>query len=171
MLRRIVLSRLDAEEKKLGERVDYVRHIVRVSLSAFFRFLKGVSFGSYRKKLAADAWAVARIVAVRDEDCGPCLQTVVNLARQEGVPVEVLRAALDRQPGQLPADLADVYHFTEEVVQATYQEAELRERIRKRYGEEALVELALAIAGCRIYPVVKRVLGYAMSCQKVQAHA
>lgn len=41
-------------------------------------------------------------------------------------------------------------------------------RLRERYGEEGLVELALAIASARVFPVTKRALGYALSCSKVE---
>jgi hypothetical protein len=42
--------------------------------------------------------------------------------------------------------------------------------MRLRYGDEGLVELALAIASCRTFPVTKRVLGYAVSCSDVAVH-
>ena len=44
----------------------------------------------------------------------------------------------------------------------------MRERVRERYGEEGLVELALGIAAARVFPVVKRALGYATSCALVK---
>src|SRR5260370_41116536 len=40
----------------------------------------------------------------------------------------------------------------------------LRERIRLRYGDEGLIEMALAIATCRGFPTIKHALGYAVSC-------
>jgi hypothetical protein len=79
----------------------------------------------------------------------------------------VIRAVLAARPDELPAELADVFHFAEEVVTASGDEGPYRERIRERYGEEGLVELALAIAVCRVFPVTKRALGYAKSCAAV----
>jgi hypothetical protein len=46
------------------------------------------------------------------------------------------------------------------------EEDSLRECIRQRYGDEGLIEMALAIASCRAFPVTKRALGYAVSCSK-----
>lgn len=164
----LISNRLDAAEKSLGESLEYLRHIARTSLSAFFKFALFTPLSQHRKKLPAAAFHVARIVATQDEDCGTCVQIVVNAARQEKVPVEIVRAVVESRPEDLPADLRDVYHFAGEVVKATYMEEEYRARLRGRYGEEGLVELALAIASARVFPVTKRALGYALSCSKVE---
>jgi alkylhydroperoxidase family enzyme len=168
MIRQLILKRLDAAEKELGVPADYLRHIVQTSLRAFFKFIKIMPLAQYRRVLPAGPYHVARIVATRDEDCGTCVQIEVNLARKAGVPADVLRAVLDRRPENLPEELADAYYFSEAVVQATWQEDPWRERIRQRYGEEALIELALAIAACRVFPITKRALGYATSCARVE---
>jgi len=85
-----------------------------------------------------------------------------------GVATETVRAVIERRPAALPEPLAAVYRFAESVVTATYAEGELRERVRKEYGERGLVEMALGMASCRVFPVAKRALGYAVSCSKVQ---
>ena len=54
------------------------------------------------------------------------------------------------------------------VVEATGDEAKLRESLREQYGDEALVELAMGIARARVFPTVKRALGYATSCALVE---
>lgn len=167
MIRQLILRRLAAEEKQLGASLDYMRHILSVSLGAFFKFVKIFPLASYRRALPAAPCHVARLVATRDADCGTCLQIEVNLARKAGVPVEVLRAALDARPELLSEELADVYRFAEAVVKATYDEGPLRERLRSRYGERGLVEVAMAMAACRVFPIAKRALGYAVSCQRV----
>jgi alkylhydroperoxidase family enzyme len=168
MLRKLILKRLDSEEQALGESLDYLRHIARTSLRAFTKFALFTPLAQHRRKLPVAPYHVARIIATRDEDCGTCVQIEVNLARQSRVPVETLRAVLDRRPSDLPPELADVYHFATAVVEATGEEDDLRERIRERYGEEGLVELALAIATARVFPITKRSLGYATSCALVQ---
>ncbi len=170
MIRRIILRQIDVQEKYLGESLDYARHILRTSLRAFLKFAKIMPFAAYRRKLPADAAHIAHLVAARDEDCGTCVQIAINIAAQEGMKHAWIQAALDERPDDLPAELAEVYRFTEAVVTKSGQEEELREAIRERYGEEALIELALAISGSRVYPMVKRVLGYAKSCSVVKPH-
>lgn len=168
MIRRLILKRLDVEERKLGQSLDYIRHMVRVSLRAFFKFVKFIPLASYRRVLPVDAFFVAQLVAVRHEDCGPCLQIEVNRAKNEGVAPDIIRTVLAGDADSLPEELADVYRFTEAVVQATGDDESLRGRIRQHYGEEGLVELAFAIASCRVFPTTKRALGYAKSCRLVE---
>ena len=168
MIRRLILNRLDSEERNLGASLDYLREIVRSSLPAFFKFGLFMPLAQHRRKLPASAYHVARIVATRDEDCGTCVQIEVNLARKDGVTAEIIRAVLDNRPENMPDELADVYNFATAVVTKSGAEGNLRERLRERYGEEGLVELALAIAAARVFPVTKRALGYATSCSSVE---
>src|SRR3989442_43920 len=72
-----VLRRLDGVERELGESVEYIRHIARVSLRAFFKFAEFLPASRYRRLLPLDAYHVARIAAARDEDCGTCVQIEV----------------------------------------------------------------------------------------------
>ena len=169
MLRSLILKRLDAEERKLGGvSIDYMRHIARTSLPSFFKFALFTPLARHSRALPPDAYHVARIVATQHEDCGTCVQIEVNLARRAGVATEVLRATVKQLPDELPGELADVYRFAQAVVEAEGAEGVWRERVRERYGEEALVEMALAIAAARVFPTTKRALGYATSCALVR---
>jgi alkylhydroperoxidase family enzyme len=170
MLRAVINSRLDVLEKQLGESIEYTRHILRTSLRLFFKFLKFTSFAQHRKACPAEPYFVAATVAAREFDCGPCVQICVNQARQSGVPADVLQAVLDRRVDDLPEELADAYRFAEAVVTASGDEDYLRERLRERYGEEGLIELAYGIAAAGVFPTVKRALGYAQSCSRVALH-
>jgi alkylhydroperoxidase family enzyme len=171
VLRWIIRKKLDSVERDLGESADYLRFMVDASLPAFLTFTKVLAVAEHRRKLPADAHHVARLVATRDADCGTCVRVEIRLAKKAGVPLDVIRAVIGRAPERLPERLADVYRFTESVVTARYDEARLRERIRTAYGDAALVELALGIAACRVFPTVKRALGYATSCSAVDVEA
>jgi alkylhydroperoxidase family enzyme len=170
MIRRLIERRISAAERALGVPADYLRHILRVSLRAFLKFIKVMPLSEYRRKLSAEPYHVARLVAARHEDCGTCVQIEVNLARRDGVSAAVLGAALASKPDELPSGVADAYRFAEEVVKASGEEGPYRENIRRHYGEEGLVELAMAIAVCRVFPTTKRALGYAQSCSAVSLH-
>ena len=65
MLRTLILRRLAQEEKVLGESLDYVRHILRVSFRAFLAFTKILSISKYRKVLPVDAARSCLIVHPR----------------------------------------------------------------------------------------------------------
>jgi len=167
MLRRFIQSRISAAEKDLGVPLEYSRYILRVSLRAFFKFAKFLAVDGYRRVLPPGPSCVARIVAVRDEDCGTCVQIAVNQARKAGVPAKHLQAVLDGNLDVLPEELQEAYRFAESVVTRSGTEGASRELIRLRYGDEGLIEMALAIASCRVFPVTKRALGYAVSCSSV----
>jgi alkylhydroperoxidase family enzyme len=169
MLTYLIRWQIRGLERRLGEPLDYLRHMLTASLGAFRAFVRAARVAAYRKHLPVAPCHVARIVAVRHEDCGPCVQTAVNLAKADGVPADVLRAVLDRRVNDLPEPLRDVYRFAEAVVEVSGEEEPYRARLRQVFGEAALCELALAIATCRLFPTVKRALGYATSCSLVQA--
>ena len=168
MIRSLIARRLKYEERRIGLPLEYVRHILRTSTGAFIRYACFIPMSRYRRRLPADAFHVARLVATQRQDCGTCVQIEVNLARKDGVPADVIRAVLNNRPEDLTRELADVYRFAKSVVEASGGEEELRERMRKTYGEEGLVELALGIAAARVFPVTKRALGYATSCALVK---
>jgi alkylhydroperoxidase family enzyme len=167
MLRRFILARIAAAEKQLGVPLEYCRFMIRVSLRASLKFAKFLAVDEYRRVLPPAPCYVARIVAVRDADCGTCVQIAVNQAKKAGLPAELLRAVLDGKLDGLPEDVREAYRFAEAVVTASGEEDALRERIRLRYGDEGLIEMALAIASCRVFPMIKRALGYAVSCSAV----
>ena len=170
MLRALLETRIAAAERRLGVPADYMRHILNVSLRAFLKFTKIMPVAEYRRVLPREPYHVARIVAVREEDCGTCLQLEINLAKRDKVKPVIVRAILNSKPDNLPEQLADVYRFAEAVVRHTGDEEIYRERMRELYGEEGLVELAIAIAICRVFPTTKRALGFAKSCSEVPVH-
>lgn len=164
----IVRHKIRTSEKRLGVSMDYLRDMYDHAPDAFWKFTKFMPAAQHRAKLPPAPYHVARLVATCHEDCGPCVQIVVNLAKEDGIEPAILTATLAGKVEQLPESLQDVYRFAEAVVTASGDEAEYRERLRKVFGEEAMVELALAIATCRVFPTLKRALGHAQSCSVQQ---
>ena len=164
-----VRSKIRSTEKRLGVSMDYLRHMYQHAPNSFWKFEKLMPAAQHRDKLPAAPYHVARLVATRHEDCGPCVQVCVNLAKEDGVEPAILQAALAGKVEDLPESLQDVYRFAESVVTADGEDVPYRERLRKVFGEEGLVELALAIATCRVFPTLKRALGHAQSCSVVRA--
>jgi alkylhydroperoxidase family enzyme len=173
MLRRLVLILIAQQESLLGAPLDHLRHIASTSLTALGKISLLAPLGNHRRARPVDAFHVARLLATLHEDCGDCVQIEVNLARKDGVSPQTIRAVLDRQPRDLPVELNGVYRFTEAVLERTGDDEWLRDQLRNIYGDEAVVELALAIATARFFPTAKRALGYAKSCsrQPVQVNA
>jgi len=167
MIKAIIRSVLTKEEKRLGASLDYVRHVLDHSFGAFRTFSKMLPFTRYRDALPAAPYHVARLAAAHHEDCGTCVLIEINLAKQGGVPREAIRAVIDKNPEALDENLATVFRFTEGVITASGDEDQHREALREIYGERALIELAFAISAARIFPIIKRALGYATACRNV----
>jgi alkylhydroperoxidase family enzyme len=168
MLGFLVRWKIRSAEKKFGEPLDYLREMFDHAPGAFWQFVKVAKAASYRSKLSPAAFHVARLVAVRIQDCGPCVQTCVNLAKADGVEPAILKSALAGHYDDLPESLREVARFSEAVTGNTGEEDNYRDRLQAVFGDEAMVELALAITLCQVYPILKRGLGHAKSCSLVK---
>lgn len=166
MIKRFLHSQIARMEQRFSVPLEYAHHIAESSVSSFLALAKLSGFARYRRKLPVDAAAVAAIVASRHEDCGSCLQITVNEARRAGVSKELINHVLAWSPHRLPVCLNYVYKFTESIVEGV-DEPELRESLRACFGEEGLIELSYAIATARMYPTIKRTLGFAKSCERI----
>lgn len=164
MIRFFIGRQIDAFEKKMGASMDHLRHIMRVSLPDLFRLRKFSQLANRRTALPPAPFHVARLVAVMAEDCGDCVQVEVNLSKEDGLASDLIKAVVEMRPSDLPEELGDVYLFTECIIHNSGDVEPLRAKMRQRYGERGLVELAMAIAMARSFPTLKRGMGYATSC-------
>lgn len=168
MIRRWIEKKFKAFEETTGESADYMRDLLNHSPRGFFLFMLFMPLTSFRGRLSKEAFHIARIYTIQHEDCGPCLQTVVAMAALGGVDPALIQAALQNNKAALPKDLAAVAEFTQAVLERKLELEDAREIITQFFGEKGVTELALVIASVRVYPVVKRAMGYARSCSKVQ---
>lgn len=170
MIRKLLHRAIDRVETRLGVPLDESRFVLDRSLGSFLAFSTVQTWTDRREHLPATIYYVAKIAAYREEDCGTCLQIAVNLARKAGVAAEIVRAAAHGRVESLTPELQDVYRFASQQANRV-DDVELREKLRARYGDAALIELALGIAAARMFPTFKRTLGFAISCSKVDLAA
>lgn len=161
---------IDAFGDKYNYDVTYMHKLLQASSEGYRLFEAVLPLAAYRSALPAAVYYVARIEAMRHEDCGPCLQLAIDMAKEEEVSIDVLRAAWKDEPFW-KADLEDVRLFSRAVAANTPQDEAVAERVADRYGEEGVAELALCIAVSRVFPTIKRVLGEAKSCSMVEIKA
>ena len=86
----------------------------------------------------------------------------------EGVAPAIVRAALSNDAGALGPRLDLARRFAMAVAAHADESEDLRRQMVAEIGDDALVDLALAIAGVRVYPTIKRALGYATSCKLME---
>ena len=168
MLRWLIRNRLNAAERRLGASLDYLRHLVDVSKMAFFKFSLVLPAAAHRRATPPEVFHAARIAALRCHDCGPCVQIAVNEARHAGVPATTIQAVLNDDRGALAEGVPLAIDFALAVVERSGEESDLRDRLRAKFSEAVVAELSLAIAMCGVFPTLKRGLGYATSCSRVQ---
>lgn len=167
MIRAILNRQIRQVEKRTGENADFLRHMLKSSPAAVLKFGLLQPAAAHRKAVSIEALYAARLVATMTEDCGPCVQTVINLAVEDGVRPEILRSVMEREWDGLPEPLPLVCRYSEAVTLAKPEATELAEDIAERLGADAQIDLALGITTARMFPSLKRALGYGLSCSKV----
>ncbi|MBI1239984.1 MAG: hypothetical protein GC199_11660 [Alphaproteobacteria bacterium] len=167
MLNRLLHNQIAKFERRFGYDATYMHEIADISSRAFRVLWMGTQLSQYREDLPKPLWYIAKIGAARADDCGPCTQLVINMALQDGVDPAMLRHLLADEWHRLSPEEALVASFTKAVISHT-EASEMREDIERRWGKRALVTLAFGIAGSRIYPQMKHVLGHAEACVRVE---
>lgn len=155
------------QENRTGESADFLRDIWDASPGAFLRFAGFVPMSRFRGHLPVNAVAAARIATVHEEDCGPCLQTVVTMSLDAGASPHILAAAVEERLDEMDEETALVFRFAKAIVTRDPKVENDRAAIEQRWGKAGLTELALAIASTRVFPTLKRVMGYAEACQRI----
>ena len=167
-MHRWILTRLlEWTEKKLGGvNMDYAYHLRDIAPTRLWRFSMIKTVEGSRKHTPAAVYHAAGMAAAMVEDCGPCVQIHVNLALSDHVDPEVLRALATGRIDKVPSEIALGFRYGDAVARGIMAD-EMRNSIRKHWGEEGLIELAFTIATARFYPAVKRGMGYAHTCERV----
>ena len=147
---------------------DYLGRIGESSFSGFLKFLLFLPLAAHRRRSDPGLVHGVRIVATQHEDCGPCVQIAVNAALDDGMEPPAIRAVLDRNHEQMPGALSLAVRFAEGVLAKDGSEEAARDEIESQLGATVLTELSLAIASARVFPTIKRALGFARSCSLVK---
>ena len=171
MLTKLIESKIAAEERWLGENLDYLKYILRTSRPAFFKYIKVIPMANFRKTLPLDAYHAAAILSSVHEGCGNCAQIEVNMAIASGVATETVLAILSQRPEQLDEEIRDAYLFTQAILEDSPELEQLRRRIVQRFGDAGLVELGMKISASRVFPLMTRSLGFASSCSEIEVPA
>jgi hypothetical protein len=154
-------------EREWNYDAGYMRDMAEASPRAAWLFARATAIGQFRRDVPLDAWFAAGITAVRHEDCGPCTQLGVAMAERSGVAPETLRAVLSDNPDTMPPDVALTWRFTRATLAHDPSADDYRAVIVERWGQRALVSLALAITASRLYPTVKYALGHGKACTRI----
>jgi alkylhydroperoxidase family enzyme len=146
--------------------VSYMRHLLEASPSAFFKFIAVSKPSRHAEAAPKEALFAAKLVGAMTEDCGPCVQIVVDMAREAGVPDVDIAAVLSRDIAAMSEAARIGFQFADRVARREDAD-EFREEARGHWGDKGVIDLTFALQVSRLYPMTKAGLGYAKECVRV----
>jgi AhpD family alkylhydroperoxidase len=156
---------IEANERRLGVKMDYVGEMAGLNWPAFVRIGKIASLTmAARPQFDVRIAHMASLAAAQVDDCGECVQIHLNLAAKDGVAREALQAALEDRPQVMEPQLALAWRFGRAVAANDPATDDIRRKIEGLIGRSGLMDLGYAVAMARFYPTLKRALGYAVAC-------
>ncbi len=167
MLKKIVKWSISNFEKKTRYNATYMKVMAESSLSLARQFSKFIKLNGYKKHTPDDIMQIAKITALKTEDCGTCLQLNIDYALKSGMARKHIINTI-QSPEKLPASLKLIYDFSYKTSTNAPDLENYRSQVEKEYGIDILIELAMAIATSRVYPAIKRAMGYSTSCSVMQ---
>lgn len=167
MFRFFVDRMLSRYSRQYDYDVSYMRELYRISPRGFFKFSKLAGAAMHCERASKDAYYAAKLAGALAEDCGPCVQLVVNMAREAGVSKNQIKAVLVRDFSAMNKDVAIGVRFAEAIIRRTDDEDEAREAVKAKWGDAGVVDLTFGAQIGRVFPMVKAGLGYARTCTKV----
>jgi hypothetical protein len=148
--------------------VSYLLELADISPEAFRAFEAAMPMSRVQKAAPAEALHIAKIAGMRAQDCGPCTELSLKLAREAGLAESVIQGALHGGKGLSPEQL-EIHDYARAVALNENLDPGLLFRLEARLGKAAVAEIAVNLVGVRIYPTLKRALGHAKSCALVPA--
>jgi hypothetical protein len=167
MLRWFLRRQVAAFERSCNYDASYLRALIDIDPRAMLAFGRLQAIVNYRKDVPPTVYAAAGLVAVMQEDCGPCTQLGIDMAQRGGVDSAVLRAIVTRDFAAMPEEVALAARFTEATLGRSAEADGLREQVVRRFGQRALISLAFAMLAARMYPTLKYALGYGQACTRL----
>lgn len=139
--------------------MSYQAELLAGSFDAFEAFQRAMPTSSFRRALSLEAHFVARLASMVGEDCGDCILVNARMAVRSGVDRALVAAALE-QSEALPEVLRDLHAHALAVSRGRITDTARTARLQRSLGPEGFAELAVVLAGCRIFTTVKRSLGH-----------
>ena len=153
-------------ERRYDYDATYLHELVDTSTAGAVRYFTAQAYGRWQGPVPRDAWHAAAIGAALVEDCGPCVQIAADRAVEAGMPGATIKALLSDEPADTDAKLG--FDFARALLTAADDLDSLREAVDARWGRRGIVALATMAMYSRNFPVLKRALGHARTCQRVR---
>ena len=159
-MERGLLNRL---KKQNPRQFGWLRDAAGASPGIFWKLLFFFPLAGHRRAASRGLITMARLGALRAQDCGDCLQVAVDYALKDGIPADRIQAAL-RNANSLPPGERLALDYGQAVAGNWPDLGVWVEAVRRAFGEAVLAELAFAVATASLFPLAKRGLGVAAAC-------
>lgn len=153
-------------ERHYGYDATYLHELTNISTGQLRRYMRAQMGVRKQGSAPRDAWHAAAIAGALVEDCGPCVQIASDIAVEAGMPGESIKALLSGTPADATAQLG--FDYGRALLNDSDALNELREQVETRWGKEALVAISFMAMYSRNFPVLKRAMGHAKTCQRVR---
>ena len=157
---------VSAFERKYNYDATYLHELADISPRDFYRFAKVQMTLQSKHHAPNDALQAAAIGGALVEDCGPCVQIASDRAVEAGMSGDTIKALLSSQPADAYAQLG--FDYARALLNASETLDTLRETVETRWGKRGLIALTFTAMAARNFPVLKRALGRAKTCQRVR---
>lgn len=166
MLKPLIHWYLRRFERRYGYDASYLHELADISPVAFWRFARVQLTLRWPGHAPRDAFHAAAIAGALVEDCGPCVQIASDQALEQGMPGETIKALLSGRPTDATAQLG--FDYARALLTASDSLDGLRAQIVTRWSNKALIALTYVAMAARNFPVLKRAMGHAKTCQRVR---
>lgn len=151
--------------------VGYMLHMLETTPEVMHSFNALSKLSGFRKAAPVNAHMAAKLLGTLKEDCGPCVQLTVDMAREAGMAPDQIEAVLTGEQSAMEPDTALGYRFASAIMARSSGEDAVRETVRAAYGDSGVIELTLAAQTVRLFPMIKAGLGYGKSCSRINIGA
>lgn len=145
----------------------YMRELLEYSPMGLAKLNNFIPLSTHIEKLSPEDYWLAKLATMQVEDCGECLQLNVRMALEAGVSKNLVRAAINGGD-KLAENMKDVYLYAKSVAKHELIDDELMERIEARYDKGSLFEFGICIATVKVFPTIKRAVGYTRACNLIE---
>lgn len=157
---------VSAFERQYDYDATYLHELADISPRDFYRFAKVQMTLQSKHHAPRDALQAAAIGGALVEDCGPCVQIASDRAIEAGMSGDTIKALLSGQPAGADAQLG--FDYARALLNGTDKLDDLRATIETHWGKRGLIALTFMAMAARNFPVIKRALGHAKTCQRVR---
>jgi hypothetical protein len=153
-------------ERRYKYDATYLHELADISPGAFWRFASVQMKLQSKGDAPRDALQAAAIGGALVEDCGPCVQIASDRAVEAGMSGETIKALLSGQPTDADAQLG--FDYARALLNSSGTLDDLRAAVETRWRKRGLIALTFMAMAARNFPVLKRALGHAKTCQRVR---